>query len=237
MAESEIIITKDNVKIVDRSVTKIMTVSETLEVIKKLSGDPAKFFPIGLSFSYAAPQEGKMTDLYAITLPPGVYPFRYKGVAMMDPEIKKESKNNKVNSQLYYISLPFIHMLSFWQKGFRYAYMFATKKPLSSFNDDIFAVPIPNVNSDASVCFGGGLAIPEGSSIEKARYILDFYMDADHNDDYRLFLDAKLFKTFKEWQDESKKNPSIWDSFKLIPYSGFKTFGDLVKARGIRISG
>ena len=231
---NEILIKGNEVSLVERKEQGKVTLEEAVDIIRKLAGSPPKFYPMGLTFSHTLNKGDSTYESYIITLPAGIYPFRYRGAAMMHKQVKENAKNNKIQSHLFYIALPFLHLYACWQSdGLVFSNMFATKAPLSSLNDKIYFAPIPNVSETCDVCFGKGLMLPKGTNLEKTRFLMDFYMDSDHNDDYSKFLDVTPAHTFKEWEEKSKKNPSFWIDEKMSANRSFGTLGAFMKYKGL----
>ena len=220
---TEIVMNEKEIQVRETKILNGIGYPDMMASIHKIIGQPPTFYPSGLSFSSIA-KEGEQKEVYVISQSPGIHPFRYRG------KMFTNNKDKDLKEQVFNISLPYLHIITSWIRDAKRAEkMFFTKEPLMDINMDIFAPILPNVESSFRICLGSDFVLPnkELPNPFRTKYTLDFYMDADHNDDYDTFYNNRLFDNFEQWQEESMKNPSLWCELKF-KQGIYKKFSDIL---------
>jgi hypothetical protein len=100
-------------------------------------------------------------------------------------------------------------------------YPFCSKEPIHSASDKIYIVPLPNINEsgNAHFCLGSNAYEMGWPLYKKVDFVVSGIFSTTWNDDLQMRPMKDFgFSSFREWSDNSMKNPLFWNELKMVEH-------------------
>jgi len=170
------------------------------------------------------PHKSQTYNINVIQLPPSYLTFKYI-----------DKRQAKYVTNTYRVFLPYVVsvvcstqvdgklILSPGWDGFR---IFARNEPLSSLEDNVYSLPLPNIYLDGKVCWGHTKSlqeIPNESPSNHANRVTKYFLSTTYTDHldptrpYQFLESYNRYTWFSFWEEISKTDPNqilTWQFYK-----------------------
>lgn len=213
--------------IIENNQARIVDITESYpcsieDLVKKLETKPDfQYGPLPEGTAFVAITDNGNRIRILIGRPPGIRQVTtdYHHLRFVSTE---DEGSTRTRLRHYTVSLPWLYwhfsgsIIGTDDISIDESYMYASLQKITSMSDMIYRVPLPNLYSDARICWGSSSPDSSIRGLARLDVLVNEYFNTEFNDDLYQPV-PRPFTSMTEWQAATAAEKNTWTKLNLDP--------------------